>query len=164
MAIVKRGNRWYSEVTQGYHETPEAAKFYSDREVLRRKASQSSKAEKLLDSLPPNELKDVLEEIATRAEAQSNTAYQDRAIATFAERHPGVLNETQHGVANAGAMRSWLLQRGIQHPFSLENLESAWSALREAGALYGDESEVEDIEALTTEELKRRSGDLGGGW
>jgi hypothetical protein len=166
MAIEKRGNRWYSEVTQSYHETAEAAKFYSDREVLRRRASTPTKSEQLLEKLSPKELKELLETVSTQAEENSNSAYQEKAIAAFAERHPGVLGDTQHGVANAGAIRSWLLQRGVQHPFSLNNLETAYLALRDASAIYGDNSEVEDIESLSTEELRKRSGDYSanGGW
>jgi hypothetical protein len=161
MAVKHLGHDdWLSTLT-GQHFTSElAAKKYDNEERMR--ARTQTEGQKLLESLSAEQIKSLF--LAANADIDENLSLPDTTQAgeEFFASHPEIVSEGQVGDRNGAALRTWLLSKGKHAPWSQQELEQAYEALTEVGALTlngkaklaFDEAEAY---SLSLDELKARA-------
>jgi hypothetical protein len=161
MACEQRGiGRWFGTLTQRSYDSEMACRHYEGLEARRRAAATPTKAEQWLEKLSPAELKNVIETLSTQAAETSNAADMGNSLFTFNANHPELVTEGWQGTVNGAAIRTYLVQRGAYAPYSVSQLEEAYSALVDTGALHIDKAKTPgspDFEAQADAEIRRRT-------
>lgn len=160
MPVKKVGfDDWVSTLT-GHHYTSEAAAIHYDNLEKRRSRAQSE-GDKILESLSAEQIKSLGLAFNSRIDENLNRPYADEQAGEWFASHPEVESGGQNGTANGAALGAWLRASGKNPPFSKHDLENAYQALAECGALrLNDKPKLfneEEAYALPIEELEARA-------
>jgi hypothetical protein len=124
---------WTSTLTGHEYDSETAARHYDSLE--RRRARTQTEGQKLLESLSAEQIKSLF--LAANADIDENLSRPDTTQSgqEFFASHPEIVSEGQVGDRNGAALRTYLLSQGKHAPWSQQDLEQAYEALAEVGAL-----------------------------
>lgn len=160
MAVKKVGyDDWVSTLT-GHHYTSETAALHYDN-LEKRRSRAASKGDQILDALSAEQIKSLATAMHSRIDEAANKPFADEQAGEWFAEHPEIIAEGNAGTANGAALGAWLRASGKNPPFSKHDLENAYQALTECGALHlSGKPKLFDEEAayaLPLQELEARA-------
>jgi hypothetical protein len=151
---------WTSTLTGHEYDSETAARHYDSLE--RRRARTQTEGQKLLESLSAEQIKSLFMAANSAIDEIASQPETEQSAKQFFAGHPEIVSEGQVGDRNGAALRAYLLSKGKHAPFSQRDLEQAYEALTEVGALTlnGKAKPAFDEEAayaMSMEELEARA-------
>jgi hypothetical protein len=137
--VTQHNGVWFSNLTGHSYDSEKAASHFDSLEARRRKTA--SAGDKVLESLTTEQLKALSFAMAVKEDQIQNRGYGEEQSRMFFEQHPELISSASaEGNANGASLRTWLAGQNRTYPYSVHDLENAYSALSDLGVLYVDES------------------------
>jgi len=135
MAVMRNDSGWYSTILEKTFDSEQAARHYELRELQSRTRRTPEQEE--AENLKPEVIRALYDnEMVSHARKEAFISCEQDVFA-FHEMHPEYIDSD----ANSAQMCHYFTSRGIESP-SLEQLESAYESLRDAGLIGLNRAEV----------------------
>jgi hypothetical protein len=133
--VKGRPGEFLSTRTGHTYTSRRAAENYDGLEQMADSLARDRFAEEAMQKLSQEELLAVLQLAAHQSDSDLNRGTAEENIKTFLAKNPDYDDEGPNGARNAGALRGSLEARGVEWPYSPEQLQRTFEHLRDRDAL-----------------------------